>query len=53
MLPAVFDPIATMQPGAPVIHDEPDAVGIADVERNIAVKIHADVGDVEAGTGRG
>ena len=27
MLPAVFDPIAAMQPGAPVIHDEPDAIG--------------------------
>jgi putative selenate reductase molybdopterin-binding subunit len=25
VLPAVFDPIATMQPGAPVIHDEADA----------------------------
>ncbi len=49
VLPAVFDPIATMSPGAPIIHDEADAVGIADVERNIAVKIHADVGDVEQG----
>jgi putative selenate reductase molybdopterin-binding subunit len=49
VLPAIFDPIATMQPGAPIIHDEPDAVAIADVERNIAVKIHAAVGDVEQG----
>jgi len=49
VLSAVFDPLETMQPGAPVIHDEPDAVGIADVERNIAVKIHAVVGDVERG----
>ncbi|MFO7635092.1 MAG: molybdopterin cofactor-binding domain-containing protein [Caldilinea sp.] len=49
LLPAVFDPLETMQPGAPVIHDEPDAIGIADVERNIAVKIHAAVGDVEQG----
>jgi putative selenate reductase molybdopterin-binding subunit len=49
LLPAVFDPLQTMQPGAPVIHDEPDAVGIADVERNIAVQIHAAVGDVEQG----
>ncbi|PJF46235.1 MAG: xanthine dehydrogenase, partial [Candidatus Thermofonsia Clade 3 bacterium] len=36
-----------MKPGAPIIHDEPDAVGIADAEHNIAVKIHAAVGDVE------
>jgi putative selenate reductase molybdopterin-binding subunit len=49
VLPAVFDPIATMQPGAPVIHDEPDAVGVADVARNIAVTIHARFGDVEQG----
>ncbi len=47
VLPAIFDPIATMQPGAPVIHDEPDAVGVADVERNIAVTIHARYGEVE------
>ncbi len=47
VLPAIFDPIATMQPGAPVIHDEPDAVGVADVARNIAVNIHARYGEVE------
>lgn len=47
VLPAVFDPLETMKPGAPIIHDEPDAVGIADAEHNIAVKIHAAVGDVE------
>jgi putative selenate reductase molybdopterin-binding subunit len=49
VLPAVFDPLETMKPGAPVIHDEPDAVGIADIERNIAVRIRADVGDVDKG----
>lgn len=47
VLPAVFDPLETMKPGAPIIHDEPDAVGIADAEHNITVKIHAAVGDVE------
>ncbi|MGL4650966.1 MAG: molybdopterin cofactor-binding domain-containing protein, partial [Caldilineaceae bacterium] len=47
LLPAVFDPIETMSGHAPVIHPEPDAVGIADRERNIAVKIHAEFGDVE------
>jgi len=49
VLPAVFDPVQTMQPSAPVIHDEPDAVGIADVERNIAVKLNAVVGDTAQG----
>lgn len=47
-LPAVFDPHAAMQPGAPVIHDEPDAVSITDRDRNLAAEIHARVGDVEA-----
>lgn len=47
VLPPVFDPLEAMKPGAPIIHDEPDAVGIADAEHNIAVKIHAAVGDVE------
>jgi len=47
VLPAVFDPIETMQPGAPIIHPEPDAIGIADRERNIAVKIHAQFGNVD------
>jgi putative selenate reductase molybdopterin-binding subunit len=42
-----------MQPGAPVIHDEPDAVGIADAGRNIAVKIHASLRRRGAGAGRG
>lgn len=48
ILPAVFDPAAAMQPGAPVIHDEPDAVDIHDAERNIAVHIRVDHGDVDA-----
>jgi len=47
-LPAVFDPVAAMQPGAPVIHDEPDAIGIHDAQRNIVCHIHAVDGDVDA-----
>jgi len=47
VLPAVLDPLAAMAHGAPVIHDEPDAVGIYDAARNIAVNIHVDMGDVE------
>ena len=30
VLPAVFDPDEALGPGAPVIHDEADAVSIAD-----------------------
>ena len=49
ILPAVFDAAQAMQPGAPVIHDEPDAVQIADASRNISNTIHAEVGSVEQG----
>ena len=48
-LPAVFEPRWAMAPGAPVIHDEPDAVGVHDRARNIAATIHANIGDVERG----
>jgi putative selenate reductase molybdopterin-binding subunit len=48
VLPAVFDPAVALRPGAPVIHDEPDAVGIADASRNLVTQIQAAVGDVEA-----
>lgn len=46
-LPAVFDPEQAMAPGAPVIHDEPDASGIKDASRNLAAELHAEVGDVD------
>jgi putative selenate reductase molybdopterin-binding subunit len=49
VLPAVLDPEAAMQPGAPVIHDEPDAVDIHDAARNVVHHIHVDYGDLEAG----
>jgi putative selenate reductase molybdopterin-binding subunit len=48
-LAAVFDPREAMKPGAPVIHDEPDATGIRDASRNLAATIAVDVGDVDAG----
>jgi putative selenate reductase molybdopterin-binding subunit len=47
-LPAVFDPEQSMAPGAPVIHDQPDASGIKDPARNLAAEITAEVGDVDA-----
>jgi len=49
VLPAVFDPIEALAPGAPVIHDEPDATGVLDAQRNLVARIEVDVGDVEAG----
>ena len=48
VLPAVFDPEEAMQPGAPVIHDEPDVEGIYDAQRNIVHHIEAAEGDAEA-----
>lgn len=49
VLPAVFDERETMLPGAPVIHDEEDTVGIHDAARNIVHRIYAEYGDVEKG----
>lgn len=48
VLPPVLDAEAAMKPGAPVIHDEPDAVGIYDAKRNLVHHIEAEVGDVDA-----
>lgn len=49
VLPAVFDENQAMQPGAPILHDEPDMEGAFDAARNISHHIHAQVGSVEAG----
>ncbi len=43
VLPALFDPLLADKPGAPVIHDEPDAKNIPDAERNIAAKFEFEV----------
>ena len=40
VLPAVLDPFAAMEPGAPLVHDVP---------RNVIGELHASMGDVEAG----
>ena len=39
VLPTVFDELAAMADGAPVIHDEPDSVGIVNADRNISSHI--------------
>lgn len=49
VLPAVFDELEAMAPGAPVIHDEEDTEHIHDASRNIVHHIAAKRGDVEAG----
>ena len=40
LLPAVLDPFAAMEPGAPLLHDRPG---------NVVAELHATTGDVEAG----
>jgi putative selenate reductase molybdopterin-binding subunit len=46
-LPAVFNAHEALRPDAPQIHDETDAVSVADAGRNLAAEIHANVGDVD------
>ncbi len=48
VLPAVFDELEAMDPGAPVIHDEDDTEHIADSSRNLVHHIEAMRGDVDA-----
>jgi putative selenate reductase molybdopterin-binding subunit len=47
VLPAVFEAQDAIVEGAPVIHDEADAVDIHDANRNIVHHIKAKTGDVE------
>ncbi len=49
VLPAIFDPHASMQPGAPLLHDEPESWHIEDKDRNLAAVIEWEVGSVEDG----
>lgn len=49
VLPAVFDEREAIQPGAPVIHDEPDTNGIHDAAHNLVHHIYAEKGDVAQG----
>ncbi|MBI4953512.1 MAG: molybdopterin-dependent oxidoreductase [Myxococcales bacterium] len=54
VLPAVLDPRQALLPGAPVIHDEPEATGLPgfDKARNIAAAMEVDHGDVDAAFAR-
>ncbi len=49
LLPAVFDPEEAMKDGAPVIHDEPDAISIHDAAHNLVHNLHVAHGNVEQG----
>ena len=51
LLPGLLDSREAMQPGAPILHDEPEYVNFADShpEHNLAAEIRIDIGDVEKG----
>ena len=51
ILPSILDPIQSAQPGAVIIHDEPDFVNFdaSDPMQNLAAKIRIDIGSVEDG----
>jgi CO/xanthine dehydrogenase Mo-binding subunit len=44
VLPAVFDPVAAMEPNAPILHDKGN-----DTNSNIYAEIHGEVGSVKEG----
>ncbi len=53
VLPALFEPRKAMDPGSPILHDEPDARAVIPVvyrpEKNLAAHVDMTHGDVEAG----
>ncbi|MFH1633475.1 MAG: molybdopterin cofactor-binding domain-containing protein [Chloroflexota bacterium] len=51
VLETLLDTRKSMQPGAPIIHDQPDYIGFADSDptRNLAAEIRIDIGDVKKG----
>ena len=49
LLPAVFDPEAAMQPGAPILHDKGPEARIDNAGRNIVAEVHSHIGNVEEG----
>ena len=48
VLPAVFDEVEAISPGAPVIHDESDTEGIHDAARNIPRRVNGQTVSDEA-----
>jgi len=49
VLPPVLDMEHAMDPGAAVIHDEPDSTGIYNASHNVAAYILREIGNVEEG----
>jgi putative selenate reductase molybdopterin-binding subunit len=49
LLPAVFDPEAAMDPGAPIVHDKGPSSRILHPQRNIVAEVHGHLGNVETG----
>ncbi|KUK92052.1 MAG: Putative xanthine dehydrogenase, partial [Anaerolineaceae bacterium 46_22] len=51
VLPPVLDPTASMNEGAPIIHDEPEYVNFdeSDPAKNLAAQIRIDIGDIDKG----
>ncbi len=47
MLPAVFDPVAAMEPGAPILHNK----DILTDDGNVFCDLHGEIGDVAKGFG--
>ena len=48
LLPPILSPEEALAPGAPIIHDEPDAEGIYDASHNIAAAVDIPIGDAAA-----
>lgn len=49
VLPAVFTPEDALKEGAPVIHDEPDVINVANPQRNVCAGVDVYLHDVAAG----
>jgi putative selenate reductase molybdopterin-binding subunit len=47
--PAIIDPRQALDPSAPRLHPETESYGIFDTTRNIAARVGAELGDMEAG----
>ncbi len=53
VLPAVFDPVQAITPGAPVVHgDKTSQHRVTDAQRNIVAETHGEFGDVAAALAR-
>lgn len=49
VLPALFDPRQSLEPTSPLVHPESESHGIYDASRNVAARVHTEVGNVEQG----